>query len=247
MRRVRAQTRQLRRRVFFATIWVTFFVGAACSEPPIPSQAAQEEQSPAAELQALREKAEQGDANAQFNLGVMYANGRGVPQDGAQAAVWWRKAAEQGLAGAQNNLGGMYGSGQGVAQDYGQAVAWFRKAADQGDQDGQFNLGMLYANGHGVPQDYTQAVAWWRKAAEQGDSAAQFALSGMYAAGAGVRQDYVEADMWRTIAAARATGEDQQKFSASRASLAQKMTPAQLAEAQKRATEWIAAFEKRKK
>jgi len=65
------------------------------------------------EIDALRARAEQGDANAQFNLGVMYANGRGVPQDDAAAVRWFRLAADQGNAGAQHNLGFMYGTGAG--------------------------------------------------------------------------------------------------------------------------------------
>ena len=67
----------------------------------------------------------------------MYANGRGVAKDDAQAVAWYRKAADQGLAHAQDNLGRMYANGRGVAKDDAQAVAWYRKAADQGDADAQ--------------------------------------------------------------------------------------------------------------
>ena len=98
-----------------------------------------------------------------------------------------------------------------------------------------------------MPQDYGQAVAWNRKAAEQGEALAQFALGVMYDFGQGVPQDYIEAHKWLNLAAARASGEDQKKYAEVRDSLAEKMTPAQLAEAQKRASEWTAAFEKRKK
>ncbi len=103
----------------------------------------------------------------------MYENGQGVPQDYAQAMIWFRKAADQGEADAQFNLGVMYENGQGVAQDYAQAVAWYRKAADQGEASAQFNLGEMYRNGRGVPQDDAQAVAWYRKAADQGNAGAQ--------------------------------------------------------------------------
>ena len=72
----------------------------------------------------------------------MYFEGRGVSQDDAQAAAWYRKAAEQGYAEAQSNLGEMYVKGQGVPQDYEQAVAWTRKAAEQGNAGGQTNLGL---------------------------------------------------------------------------------------------------------
>ncbi|BBE90115.1 hypothetical protein CHBNII5_14130 [Haemophilus influenzae] len=77
--------------------------------------------------------AEQGDANVQFNLGVMYAEGQGVKQDDFEAVKWYRKAAEQGDADAQLNLGAMYAIGRGVKQDGVEAVKWFRKAAEQGN------------------------------------------------------------------------------------------------------------------
>ena len=88
--------------------------------------------------------AEQGDRNLQYNLGVMYDNGQGVPQDYAEAAKWYRLAAEQGHATAQYNLGWMYDNGYGVPQDYAEAVKWYRLAAEQGDAEAQFNLGVMY-------------------------------------------------------------------------------------------------------
>ena len=138
-----------------------------------------------------------GDAQAQFNLGVRYANGRGVPRNDAEAVAWYRKAAEQGNADAQNNLGWMYANGPrilclyrcGVARDDGEAVAWYRKAAEQGSAIAQNNLGWMYANGRGVPQDDAEAVAWYRKAAEQGNAQAQTNLGWMYDQGRGGRQD----------------------------------------------------------
>jgi len=81
-----------------------------------------------------RKAAEQGDADAQFNLGVMYDEGHGVLQDDAEAVKWYRKAAEQGNAKAQFNLGVMYGNGRGVPQDYVEAHKWFNLAAAQGNQ-----------------------------------------------------------------------------------------------------------------
>ncbi len=86
----------------------------------------------AAAYRELLPLAEQGDAGAQFRLGVMYDEGRGVPQSDAQAAEWYRKAAEQGNAVAQRFLGDMYAEGRGVPQSDAQAVEWYRKAAEQG-------------------------------------------------------------------------------------------------------------------
>ena len=85
-------------------------------------------------LKEYRPLAEQGDAVAQFNLGVMYGKGEGVPQDYVAAVKWYRKAAEQGDAVAQSILGVMYGLGEGVPQDYVQAHMWFNLAVAQGDE-----------------------------------------------------------------------------------------------------------------
>ena len=105
--------------------------------------------------------AEQGDAEAQYKLGTMYANGLFVPKNDAVAIEWYRKAAEQGIPGAQLDLGFMYYNGQGVPQDYAEAVKWFRKAAEQGNAIAQNNLGAMYYNGQGVPQDYILAHMWF--------------------------------------------------------------------------------------
>lgn len=108
----------------------------------------------------LRAQAEQGIAEAQHDLGVLYHNGLGVPQDHEEAAKWFRKAAYQGYAQARFNLAVMYEHGRGVPQDYQEAAKWYHKAADQGDARAQFNLGSLYYEGHGVVQDYVQAHKW---------------------------------------------------------------------------------------
>ena len=122
-----------------------------------------------------------------------------------------------------------------------EAVKWFRLAAEQGDAQAQNNLGFMYAEGQGVPQDDAEAVKWYRLAAKQGDARAQFSLGVMYADGRGVPQDYVQAYMWFDLAAARfsaleAEGRDQAMKNRDLA--ASKMTPAQIAEAQKLARAW---------
>ena len=152
-------------------------------------------------LREFRPLAEQGVAAAQFNLGLMYDNGDGVPEDARQAVFWYRKAAEQGIAAAQFNLGLMYANGEGVPEDARQAVFWYRKTAEQGDAAAQVNLGLMYANGDGVPDDARQAVFWYRKAAGQGNTAAQFNLGLMYANGEGVPEDARQAVFWYRKAA----------------------------------------------
>ena len=138
-----------------------------------------EEVAPPVQADALRKAAEQGDVEAQYLLGWMYDNGDGVPQDKAEAVVWYRRAAEQGDARAQYTLGGMYFYGEGVAEDRAQAIVWFRKAAVQGDAEAQYNLGMIFRNGYGIPEDREQATFWFEKAAEQGNDNARQALAGL--------------------------------------------------------------------
>ncbi len=91
--------------------------------------------------------AEQGFADAQFNLGLMYANGEGVEQDMTQAVELFKKAAEQGHVDAQNNLGALYFTGEGVERDEKKAIGWFEKAAAQGNEDAQANLDAIRAAG----------------------------------------------------------------------------------------------------
>jgi hypothetical protein len=114
-----------------------------------------------------RPLADQGNANAQHDLGIMYQFGLGVPEDGARAARWYRKAAEQGMAKAQNHLGAMYHEGLGVLQDYAEAVKWYRKAAEQGRVAAQYNLGLMYSYGKGVPRDYAETHKWFNLAASR--------------------------------------------------------------------------------
>jgi len=111
-------------------------------------------------IQLWRPLAQAGDAAAQYRLGVMYAEGRGVAPNDAEAALWFERAAEQGEPMAQYNLGASYAEGSGVRKDMAAAAKWFRRAADQGIALAQLNLGLLYANGAGVPQDNVEALKW---------------------------------------------------------------------------------------
>lgn len=103
---------------------------------------------------ALRAKAEQGDAAAQSSLGELYESGKAIPRDYPEALKWCRKAADQGNAKGQICLGGMYDLGRGVSQSSVEAVNWYRKAADQGYAEAQWSLGLAYKEGQGAPRDY---------------------------------------------------------------------------------------------
>jgi TPR repeat protein len=145
--------------------------------------------------------AEQGNVEAQFQLGLIYTNRQGITKDDKQAAHWLVKAAEQGHREAQTKLGFMYATGKGVAQNYHSAVYWCYKAAEQNDAIAQFNLGLMYAKGQGVAQDNSLAFSWYSKAAEQGDAHAQYNLGDMYANGVGVAKDSKQAaDLYRKAA-----------------------------------------------
>ena len=135
--------------------------------------------------------------------------------------------AEQGDEYAQLNLGRLYYNGQGVLQDYAEAAKWYRFAAEQGNAMGQANLGILYNFGEGVLQDYAEAVKWYRLAAEQGNVEAQTNLYGRYLLGEGVPQNFVRAHMWANIAAANGG------IASLRDAVAENMTSAQIAEAQR--------------
>jgi TPR repeat protein len=161
------------------------------------------------DAKACRLRAEQGDANAQYDLARLYYQGKGVPQDYAEAARWYRKAADQGNAKAQYGVGFMYDSGKGVPQDYSEAVGWYRKAADQGNAKAQYGLALMYHEGKGVPRDYAKAVDWCRKAADQGYAKAQYALGYTYFEGKEVPQDHSEAVRWYRKAADQGYAEAQ--------------------------------------
>jgi hypothetical protein len=90
-------------------------------------------------MKEWRPLAEQGNADAQYNLGFMYSNGNGVPQDDVEAMKWYRLAADQGYARAQAGLGFMYYNGDGVPEDYVEAYKWWNLAAAQGYADAKSN------------------------------------------------------------------------------------------------------------
>jgi len=107
--------------------------------------------------------AEQGDAKAQFNLGIMYYEGTGVPENDTEAVKWYRMAAEQGDVSAQYNLGNMYGKGEGVPEDYVKAYMWWLLAKAQGDKEAAGNLDIVKKRMNTAQIGKAQALAseWW--------------------------------------------------------------------------------------
>jgi hypothetical protein len=188
-----------------------------------------------------RKSAEQGNADAQFNLGNSYRKGEGVSKNYTEAVKWYRKAAEQGHATAQGYLGVCYDNGNGVAKDEAEAVKWFRRSAEQGDADAQNNLGVCYANGKGVAKDAVEAVKWYRKSAEQGYAPAQNNLATCYCFGKGIVKNQIEGYKWILLSVAQGQEISEQNMPI----VERQLSPAQRAEGQRLAQEWEARHTKR--
>ena len=149
----------------------------------------------------LRQIAEEGGMESQFQIGQMFYYGQGVARNYKEAAKWFRRAAEQGHLEAQNSYAYIFSEGKGFSQDYAKALKWFRRAAERGLAKSQSNLGVLYYYGYGVAQDYAEALKWLRRAAEQGYGTAQYQLALSYYNGEGVERDYARAAKWSWLAA----------------------------------------------
>jgi TPR repeat protein len=162
------------------------------------------------------------------NLGIMYRDGLGVPQNYSEAFKWFLKVADdplykilgdrpsdiinydgrrvpqnigQAVAYARYSLANMYRDGKGVEQDYVEALNWYQKAADQGLALAQYNLGQMYRDSKGVQQNYAETLKWFHLAAEHGQADAQYSLGVMYRAGQGMPQNYDKARKWCWLAA----------------------------------------------
>ncbi len=178
----------------------------------------------------IEKAAVQGDAWAQWRLGTMYKFGRGAAKDSAKAFEWYQKAAEQGNPQGQTSLGIMYYE----ANQFHKALEWYQKAAMQGYAVAQLNLGSMYWNGEGMPKNYTKAAELFQKAAVQGYAPAQQAIATMYATGDGVLRDNVLAYSWANLAAKNGFGDAPDL----RARIEKRMTPAEIAEAQRLSASW---------
>jgi len=188
--------------------------------------------------------AQKGDVQAQTELGLRYKHGNGISVDNAKSAKWFRTAAEKGYDKAQYYLGVAFAHGTGVRQDNAEAVRWYRKAAEQGMSWAESNLAGCYEEGRGVLQDWREAVRLYRHAAEQGFPVAQNNLGMCCWDGRGTPQDYIEAYKWLNLAAASGMLPAARE---NRTELAKVMTPAQIAESQRRAAAFVPAQQSEQK
>ena len=118
----------------------------------------------------LRKLAQGGDATAQNELGLLYYEGKGVPQNHKKAKEWFDKAVKHGHTGAQVNLGTLYLRGEGAPQSSQMALFWFSRAAGEEDALALAKLGLMYAQGRGVLQDFIQAHMWYNLSAARGEA-----------------------------------------------------------------------------
>lgn len=203
---------------------------AGASEASRPGEAAYAAGNYDKAYDILSPLAEQGDADAQYLLGLMYANGHGVNQSFYEAGKMYRLAGNQGHSAAQVNLGSLFEVCRGNGACNSEAAAgWYRRAADQGDEIAQYNLGVMYGVGRGVPESEWKAKELFRKSAEQGYLPAQFNLAVTYERGIGGPLDRVAAYAWYDLAAS----EGYEDGTVGRAKIAAVLSAEELAKAEK--------------
>ena len=155
-------------------------------------------------LEWLTEAADAGRVHAQYELGKIYRDGRGVEKDALLAAAWLTRAAEQGSDTASYALGVLLlTGGEGLAKDILSALNWLRRSAEDGNQYAQYRLGRLLLRGEDAPREIEEAVRWLTASAEQGNRYAQYALGKLYLMGKEVPRDPEAAVRWFTLSAAQ--------------------------------------------
>jgi TPR repeat protein len=143
--------------------------------------------------------AENGNPQAQYELGICFTKGEGVPKDLNKAIEWWTKSAKQEgqyALESQYELGQACAKGEGVSMDLKKAAEWWKKAAEKGHALSQYMLGKCYANGDGLLKDMVKAREWWEKSAEQECGYAMIEIGKCLANGEGVAKDKAKAMEW---------------------------------------------------
>jgi hypothetical protein len=148
------------------------------------------------DLESLKRAAENDDANAQFELGMCFANGDGVEQKPRTAVKWFERSAKWGHPEAMLQLGFRYEDGDGIDQDYERAFNWFMKSAEAGLPLGMCCVGAAYEKGNGVEKDLAKAAEWYRRGADEDHAPSQAELGECYELGKGVKKDLNKALRW---------------------------------------------------
>ncbi|GLQ17571.1 peptidoglycan-binding protein [Maritalea porphyrae] len=183
---------------------------------------------------ALREAAANGDPRAQYEVGMIFAEGKAVPKDSQAAVKWFERSAASGFAAAQYRLGTAFEHGLGIQKDLDQAKLWYLRAAEAGNRMGMHNLAALYASGPDSDRDFSAAARWFEEAAKRGVLDSQFNLGMLYARGLGVGQDFAQSFKWFSIAAANGD-KDAQK---ARDDVARSLDPAQMSDIKQELAAW---------
>ncbi len=176
---------------------------------------------------ALRIAAMKGDATAAYEIGVRFAEGKGVAANYDEAAKWYDRAAQAGVVPATFRLGTLYEKGLGVKKDADIARRYYTQAAERGNAKAMHNLAVLDADGGGRGANYKSAAQWFRKAADRGVADSQFNLGILYARGIGVEQNLAESYKWFSLAAAQGDAD----ASGKRDDVAKRLDPQSLAAA----------------
>jgi localization factor PodJL len=176
----------------------------------------------------LRDAALTGNAAAAYEIGVRYADGRGVAANQEEAARWYERAASKGVALAQFRYAALLEKGRGVKKDLGQARRLYLAAATKGNAKAMHNLAVLYAEGIDGKPDYATAAQWFRKAAEHGVADSQYNLGVLAARGLGTPKSLSDSYKWFALAAAQGDKEAARK----RDEVASQMDAGALAQAQ---------------
>jgi TPR repeat protein len=124
-------------------------------------------------LKFYKKAAAEGNAQAKYNIGLLFSNGAGVALDYSEAMRWFLLASEQGLASAQFSIGTLYAQGNGVVQDFSEAITWYKLASMKNYAAAQYNLGFMYLEGRGVAKNYKLAHVWFNISASNGFDAAK--------------------------------------------------------------------------
>jgi localization factor PodJL len=175
----------------------------------------------------LRAAALKGDPTAAYEVGVRYAEGKGVAQSFDDAAKWYDRAAQAGVIPAVFRLGTFYEKGLSVKKDIDIARRYYMQAAERGNAKAMHNLAVLDADGGGKGANYKNASQWFRKAADRGVADSQFNLGILYARGIGVEQNLAESFKWFSLAAAQGDADSVRK----RDDIAKRLDPQSLAAA----------------
>lgn len=175
----------------------------------------------------LRTAAAKGDPAAAFEIGIRYAEGKGVAVNYEEAAKWFGRASDGGIVPATFRLGALYEKGLGTKKDIDAARRYYMQAAERGSAKAMHNLAVLDADGGAAGPNYKGAAQWFRKAAERGVADSQFNLAVLYARGIGVEQNLAESYKWFSLAAAQGDAESGRK----RDDVAKRLDPQSLAAA----------------